>query len=177
MRYIYNDKKPYRYYDIIIAEYHDTLEIEDDRIINKQRGVDISNGTGGIIQDIKSKCELCSDQSLEPTEESELDAIDDEISGMRMLRVSNNHYYQLSKLGLLDSEVRNHNVGNSDYSQHVIQPWAIWLDYDLNPWDADIIKRILRTKEEPGMTEKESRALDYSKIIHICQERIRQLSL
>lgn len=78
-------------------------------------------------------------------------------------------YERLRRLGILDCGVRGHNVGASDYSRHVIQPWSIWLDYGLNPWDADIIKRVLRTKNG------ESRRLDYEKIIHICQERIRQL--
>lgn len=68
-----------------------------------------------------------------------------------------------------DNAVRDHNVGNSDYAQHKIQPWDIWLEYKLNPWDADIIKRVLRTKKG------ESRRTDYEKIIHICQERIRQI--
>lgn len=78
-------------------------------------------------------------------------------------------YERLRRLGILDCGVRGHNVGASDYSRHVIQPWSIWLDYELNPWDADIVKRVLRTKDG------ESRRLDYEKIIHICQERIRQL--
>lgn len=65
--------------------------------------------------------------------------------------------------------IRSYNVGNSDYSKHKIQPWDIWLEYDLNPWDADIVKRVLRKKEG------ESRILDYEKIIHICKERIRQI--
>lgn len=65
--------------------------------------------------------------------------------------------------------VRSHNVGASDYSKHKIQPWDIWMEYHLNPWDADIVKRILRTKST------DSRKLDYEKIIHICQERIRQI--
>ncbi len=64
--------------------------------------------------------------------------------------------------------VRDHNVGESDYAQRTIQPWDIWLEYDLNPWDADIIKRVLRDK--PGQ-----RRLDYEKIKHICDERIRQI--
>jgi len=51
----------------------------------------------------------------------------------------------------------------------------LWQDYNLNPWDADIIKRVLRTKKEPGLSDAESRMLDYQKIIHICKERIRQL--
>lgn len=63
---------------------------------------------------------------------------------------------------------RDHNVGESDYAKHKIQPWDIWLEYDLNPWDADIIKRVLRHK--PGQ-----RRLDYEKIKHICDERIRQI--
>lgn len=78
-------------------------------------------------------------------------------------------YKALSRLGILDTSVRAYNRGASDYSRHVIQPWSIWLDYELNPWDADIVKRILRTKEG------DSRRLDYEKIIHICEERIRQI--
>jgi len=66
---------------------------------------------------------------------------------------------------------RNYNVGTSNYSEHKIQPWDIWLEYNLNPWDADIIKRVLRTKKD------NSRILDYEKIIHVCQERIRQLNV
>lgn len=65
--------------------------------------------------------------------------------------------------------VRNYHVGKSDYSQHKIQPWDIWLEYKLDPWDADIIKRVLRKKEG------EPRVQDYKKIIHVCKEKIRQL--
>lgn len=63
----------------------------------------------------------------------------------------------------------SYNVGASDYSKHRIQPWDIWEEYGLNPWDADIIKRVLRTKAG------EDRKLDYEKIIHICKKRIEQL--
>lgn len=66
--------------------------------------------------------------------------------------------------------VQSYNVGKSDYSKHAIQPWDIWKEYNLNPWDADIVKRVLRTKEG------EARALDYEKIIHICRYRIAELS-
>ena len=66
-------------------------------------------------------------------------------------------------------DVRSYNVGKSNYSKFKIQPWDIWLEYNLNPWDADIIKRTLRNKEG------EDRVMDYEKIIHICKERIRQL--
>lgn len=74
------------------------------------------------------------------------------------------------------SNVRNHNVGSSDYAKHKIQPWDIWIEYKLNPFDADIVKRVLRTKKEGGLTEREARILDYEKIKHICEERIRQLT-
>lgn len=74
-----------------------------------------------------------------------------------------------------NKDIREYNVGNSDYSKHKIQPWDIWREYDLNPWDADIVKRILRTKEEPGKSKEDSRIMDYEKIIHICKERIRQI--
>lgn len=80
-----------------------------------------------------------------------------------------------TKQRIFEENVRNHNVGKSDYSKHEIQPWDIWIEYKLNPFDADIVKRILRNKDEPGMSKQESRKLDYEKIIHICQERIRQI--
>ena len=69
-----------------------------------------------------------------------------------------------------DKSTREHNIGTSDYSKHGIQPWDIFLAYpELNYWDCDIIKRILRTKQG------DTRRLDYEKIIHIAQERIRQI--
>ena len=61
---------------------------------------------------------------------------------------------------------RDYNVGSSDYSKYRIQPYDIWIEYKLNPFDADIVKRILRNKKG------ECRTLDYKKIIHICQERL-----
>ena len=78
-------------------------------------------------------------------------------------------YERLYKLGIIPNEVRSFNEGTSDYSKRLIQPWSIWIEYDLNPWDADIVKRVLRHKET------DSRKLDYQKIIHICKERIRQI--
>ena len=66
-------------------------------------------------------------------------------------------------------DIRSYNVGASNYSEHAIQPWDIYLEYDLNPWDADIVKRVLRTKKT------DTRKMDYEKIIHTCKERIRQI--
>ena len=87
---------------------------------------------------------------------------------------------RLKYLGLIPdgSDVRSHNEGNSNYNDgtHIITPWTIWLDYpELTSWDDAIIKRVLRTKADAGYTPEEQRILDYKKIIHNCQERIRQL--
>lgn len=68
-----------------------------------------------------------------------------------------------------NEDVRTYNVGNSDYAKYKIQVWDIWKEYNLNPFDADIVKRVLRNKAG------ESRKMDYEKIIHVCKERIRQL--
>ena len=84
---------------------------------------------------------------------------------------------RLKQLGFFNSNVRNANVGESDYSKHIIQPWSIWQDYNLDPWDADIVKRVLRTKKVEGKTIEESRIEDYKKIIHICKEKLRQLGV
>ena len=68
------------------------------------------------------------------------------------------------------NQIRKYNIGSSDYAKRKIQPWDIWLEYELNPWDADIVKRVLRNKQG------QSRIEEYQKIIHICEERIRQIA-
>lgn len=90
-----------------------------------------------------------------------------------MKQISDEFYNRLEVLGILgdDTSSREYNVGSSNYSEHTIQPWSIWIDWNLNPWDADIVKRVLRTKADTSRKE------DYLKIIHICEERIRQLDL
>lgn len=66
--------------------------------------------------------------------------------------------------------VRSYNIGASNYATNgtKYQPWDFWIKFRLNPWDADITKRVLRIKKTDG------RLLDYKKIKHICLERIRQ---
>ena len=79
---------------------------------------------------------------------------------------------KLIKLGVISSNSSTHrvaNVGTSNYADFLIQPWSIWKEYNLNPWDADIVKRVLRTKSG------DSRVQDYKKIIHIATEMIAQL--
>ena len=66
-------------------------------------------------------------------------------------------------------DIRSYNIGNSDYSKRRIQPWDIWISYKLNPFDADIVKRVLRNKKDTPRSE------DYAKIIHVSEERIRQI--
>ena len=61
------------------------------------------------------------------------------------------------------ADVKSFNVGTSDYSTHNIQPWDIWEEYNLDPWRADIIKRILRKKDG------DDTITDLAKIIHICR--------
>jgi len=95
----------------------------------------------------------------------------DEPTSELMVLVEQSFYETCVRLGLyVKGSCRNYNVGDSDYSKHFIQPWSIWMDYNLNPWDADIIKRVLRTKST------DSREMDYRKIIHDCEERLRQLN-
>ena len=73
---------------------------------------------------------------------------------------------------LEEFDTREFNVGNSDYSKHTVQPWDVWKAYpNMNPFDADIIKRVLRTKEG------DCRTMEYEKIIHICQERLSHFKL
>lgn len=88
---------------------------------------------------------------------------------MKTVEIPEDLFTKLNYLGLIPNDTRSFNVGTSNYSTHLIQPWSIWLDYNLDPWDADIIKRVLRTKEG------DPRVMDYRKIIHICQEKIRQI--
>lgn len=89
------------------------------------------------------------------------------------MEINDELYQKLYYLGVItdnQDNIRSNNVGASDYSKHIIQPWSVWLDWNLNPWDADIIKRICRHKD--GENDK----IKYEKIIHICQERLRQIN-
>lgn len=89
------------------------------------------------------------------------------------MEINDELYQKLYYLGIINNSqdnIRSNNIGASDYSKHIIQPWSVWLDWNLNPWDADIVKRICRHKD--GEDDKTK----YEKIIHICQERLRQIN-
>lgn len=143
-------------------QYHDNLRV----VFRFSDGyhvyvVEAEDRTGLVV--LESDIELVETASNKPA--------DDTPAPVSSRVIDEDMYKALMRLGILDTSVRSYNRGASDYSQHIIQPWSIWLDYNLNPWDADIVKRILRTKEG------DSRRLDYDKIIHICEERIRQLEM
>ena len=119
------------------------------------------------------QCELCGANFMEETDEPVVNftggtAVRNPSLTTRVAKVIK----QLEKIGTIPTEASNHltkNIGTSNYAQHIIQPWAIILDWNLDYWDGDIVKRTLRTKTG------QSRIEDYKKIIHICEERIRQL--
>ena len=69
----------------------------------------------------------------------------------------------------MKEDVRSYNVGASDYATHKFQIWDLWIEYKLNSFDGDLLKRTLRHKTT------DPREMDYKKIIHICKERIRQI--
>jgi hypothetical protein len=66
---------------------------------------------------------------------------------------------------------RDRNVGESDYATKEIQPWDIWLAYQLDGFLGDIVKRVLRNKKG------ESKRKDYEKIKHIADELIYQIDI
>lgn len=136
---------------------HDLEELRNDKY-----------GHDEIVSDLKESCREKIDWLEAFKKRMEQEPNDDTVNS-RLL--DEDTYKALIRLGVLETSVRSYNRGSSDYSRHIIQPWTIWQDYDLNPWDADIVKRILRTKHG------DSRRLDYEKIIHICQERIRQIDI
>jgi hypothetical protein len=71
-----------------------------------------------------------------------------------------------------DNAVSDYNIGKSNYAKHKIQPWDVWLDYNLDPFRADLIKRTLRTKEEEGMTLRETKIQDLEKMQHIIDKML-----
>lgn len=180
--YIYKDADGFFYHDVLIAGLGNTLEIGAEGIRNITVGNKFYKAPAEIIEDLLKKCEEYDPENGIDLEEqcfSEFPSNLNNSSIRRLVTINSDIISRLIALGIIKTEensCRDYNIGKSNYSKHVIQPWAIWQDYNLNPWDADIVKRILRTKSEEGLTEVEARTLDYQKIIHICQERIRQLN-
>lgn len=183
--YTYKSSEDFVYHDIVVASLGDDLRVDGVKdggiceVCNISQRKKQYKLPSDIFVNLISKCAIVdpTDIDLDLDENEDLD----HISNLKeFLSINSDMINRLISLGVLkktSSGCRDYNVGTSDYSSHVIQPWTIWQDYGLNPWDADIIKRILRTKKENGMSSTESRVTDYRKIIHICEERIRQLSV
>lgn len=141
-----------------------------------QEGTEVLLDGHAIHEDAPLSDEIFSEDTKD-TEDSQVELLED---CREFFSINKRTLYKLIELGVLKTtkhSCRDAHVGKSDYSEHVIQPWTIWLEYNMNAWDADIQKRLLRTKVEPGMTPEEARKLDYQKIIHDAQERIRQLDV
>lgn len=180
--YTYKSLEDFVYHDITIATLGDDLRVDGGPVDGLYWVTNLSQSkkqhklTEDIWISLRSKCTPVDPTDIDLAENEDLD----NISNIReFLDINSETINKLINLGILkktSASCRDYNVGKSNYSKHIIQPWAIWQDYNLNPWDADIVKRILRTKSEEGLTETESRILDYEKIVHICQERIRQLN-
>lgn len=84
-------------------------------------------------------------------------------------------YQNKQEEDVLHDDIHSFNIGSSDYSKHKTQPWDLWEEYNMNPWEADIQKRLLRRKVEPGMDPIDSRILDIQKIIHVSRKYIEVL--
>lgn len=179
--YTYKSSEDFVYHDITIATLGDDLRVDGGPVDGLYCVVNLSQNkrphklTEDIWISLRNKCTLVDPTDIDLVENEDLD----NISNIReFLNINSETISRLINLGILkktSTSCRDYNVGKSNYSKHIIQPWAIWQDYNLNPWDADIVKRILRTKQEPGLSDVDSRVMDYEKIIHICKERIRQL--
>lgn len=90
-----------------------------------------------------------------------------------MATISDELYDRLEYLGIIDdSGVRGRNFGASDYNEHTISVWSIWLDYpNLSVFKKMMIKYLLREKD----TDPEE--MDILKIIHYGEERLRQIRI
>lgn len=60
---------------------------------------------------------------------------------------------------------RHQQVGGDHYRVHKIQPWQIWEEYGLDPWQANALKYLLRAGHKEGVKASE----DYRKAIHYLQ--------
>lgn len=148
MLYKYLSDIPFIVDDKPVIQFGDTIALtEENAVKNVTSGTLVPLEPRAFRQDLMYILQNSSRIDDVTDEQNDLFSID---SKSDRRPISNEFYNKLNALGILDSEVRGSNVGASDYSQHIIQPWSIWKDYNLNPWDADIVKRVLRTKKSLG---------------------------
>ncbi len=65
-------------------------------------------------------------------------------------------------------ETEKRQVGGDHYVKHRIQPWSIIDAYDLNYYEGNILKYLLRSKE--------NRVEDLQKLIHYAEKEISNLN-
>lgn len=183
MIYIYKGSKPYTYHDECIVTIGDIFEVMKERaILNITQSNKFHKLIPEVIEEILSESE---EYDIDDDFDPEFEGVNPKdytknLTGGTIINFyakNKDKIHKLVELGVLSVEdsSRCFNVGDSNYAEQLIQPWTIWAAYKLNPWDADIIKRVLRTKTIPGVSPTDSRKEDYKKIIHVCQERLRQL--
>ena len=148
--YTYKSSEDFVYHDITIATLGDDLRVDGGPVDGLYCVTNLSQSkkqhklTEDIWISLRSKCTPVDPTDIDLAENEDLD----NISNIReFLDINSETINKLINLGILkktSASCRDYNVGKSNYSKHIIQPWAIWQDYNLNPWDADIVKQIGR---------------------------------
>lgn len=64
-------------------------------------------------------------------------------------------------------EIRHAQVGGDHYRKRKIQPWDIWAEYDLNGFEASIIKYILRHRDKNGVQDLKKARHTLDKLIEL----------
>lgn len=70
---------------------------------------------------------------------------------------------------------KSHNIGESDYSEHQIQVWDIVDEYNLDFYEGNILKYLLRRKGKDSDHRNTNRFIDLQKLIHYAQRKMERL--
>lgn len=71
--------------------------------------------------------------------------------------------------------IKSHNIGESDYSEHRIQVWDIVDEYNLDFYEGNILKYLLRRKGKDSDHRNTNRFMDLQKLIHYAQRKMERL--
>lgn len=71
--------------------------------------------------------------------------------------------------------LQSFNVGESDYSEHRIQVWDIVDEYNLDFYEGNILKYLLRRKGNDSDHRNTNRFIDLQKLIHYAQRKMERL--
>jgi len=69
------------------------------------------------------------------------------IGGNNIHLVKHHHLKPYDKQIPLAKDTMKSSVGDSEYHTKATQPWDLWLNITLTPWQADCVKRLLRRSE------------------------------